>query len=97
MLCPPVFSSVREPLRTLPGLRSAVTSPHRPPLMAPHPSLFYLHQNIATYDYLKLSPLLMCLRGTWLVQSVERATLDLGVVGSSPTWGVEITLKKLNL
>ena len=30
-------------------------------------------------------------RGTCLVQLVERATLDLGVVSSSPTMGVEIT------
>ena len=30
-------------------------------------------------------------RGTWLAQSVEHATLDLGVVTSSPTLGVEIT------
>lgn len=33
-------------------------------------------------------------RGTWLAQSVEDAALDLEVVGSSPTLGVEITLKK---
>lgn len=31
------------------------------------------------------------LKGTWLVQPVERATLDLGVLSSSPTLGVEIT------
>ena len=30
-------------------------------------------------------------RGTWLAQSVEHATLDLGVVTLSPTFGVEIT------
>ena len=30
-------------------------------------------------------------RGTWLVQLVERVTLDLGVVGSSTTLGAEIT------
>jgi len=29
--------------------------------------------------------------GTWLAQLVESATLDLGVVSSSPTKGVEIT------
>ena len=29
--------------------------------------------------------------GTWLAHSVEHATLDLGVVSSSPTLGVEIT------
>jgi len=29
--------------------------------------------------------------GAWLAQSVERATLDLGVVGSSPTLGAERT------
>ena len=33
-------------------------------------------------------------RGTWLAQSVEFVTLDLGVVSSSPTLGVEFTLKK---
>ena len=30
-------------------------------------------------------------RGTWLAQLVEHATLDLRVVGLSPTLGVEIT------
>ena len=30
-------------------------------------------------------------RGAWLAQLVERATLDLGVVGLSPTLGVNIT------
>ena len=30
-------------------------------------------------------------RGTWLIQLVELVTLDLGVVSSSPTLGVEIT------
>ena len=30
-------------------------------------------------------------RGTWLVQSMKHATLDLRVVGSSPMLGVEIT------
>ena len=30
-------------------------------------------------------------RGTWLAQSVEHATLDLGVVSSSPALGAEIT------
>ena len=30
-------------------------------------------------------------RGIWLAQSVELATLDLGVVSSSSTWKVEIT------
>ena len=30
---------------------------------------------------------------TWLAQSVEQMTLDLGVVSSSPTLGIEITLK----
>ena len=29
-------------------------------------------------------------RGTWLAQSVEHATLDLGVVNLSPMLGVEI-------
>ena len=28
-------------------------------------------------------------RGTWLTQSVEHATLDLGVVSSIPTLGME--------
>ena len=31
------------------------------------------------------------LRGTWLAQSVEHATLDLWVMSLSPTLGVEIT------
>ena len=34
-------------------------------------------------------------QGAWLAQSVGHVTLDLGVVGSSPTLGVEITLKKI--
>ena len=28
--------------------------------------------------------------GTWLAQSIEHVTLDLGVMSSSPTLGVEI-------
>ena len=32
-------------------------------------------------------------RGTWLAQSEEHATLDLGVVNSSSMLGVEITKK----
>ena len=32
--------------------------------------------------------------GAWLAQSVEHATLDLEVVSSSSTLGVEITFKK---
>ena len=32
--------------------------------------------------------------GKWLAQSVEHATLDLGVVSSSPMVGVEPTFKK---
>ena len=32
-------------------------------------------------------------RGTWLSQSVEHATPDLGVMSSSPMLGIEITLK----
>ena len=38
-------------------------------------------------------------RGAWVVQSVERLTLDLhsgadlGVVGSSPTWGSVLDMK----
>ena len=32
-------------------------------------------------------------RGAWLAQSEEHATLDLEVLGSSPTLGVEITKK----
>ena len=35
-------------------------------------------------------------RGTWLAQSEEHGTLDLGVVSLSPTSGVEITKKKKN-
>ena len=34
------------------------------------------------------------IRSAWLAQSVEHATLDLGIVSLSPTLGVEITLKK---
>ena len=30
-------------------------------------------------------------RGSWLVQSVEHVTLDLRLINSSPTMGVEIT------
>ena len=30
-------------------------------------------------------------RGAWLAQLVEHVTLDLGVVSSSPTMGVDIT------
>lgn len=33
------------------------------------------------------------LRGAWLAQSVEHATLDLGVMSLSPTLGVDITKK----
>ena len=29
--------------------------------------------------------------GAWLAQSVRQATLDLGVMSSSPTWGIELT------
>lgn len=32
-------------------------------------------------------------RGTWLAQQVEHATCDQGVVSSSPTLSVEITLE----
>ena len=32
-------------------------------------------------------------RGIWLAQSGEHVTLDLGVLGLSPTLGVEFTLK----
>ena len=31
---------------------------------------------------------------SWLAQSVEHVTLDLEVVSSSPTLGIEITFKK---
>ena len=34
-------------------------------------------------------------RSTWLAQLVELVTLDLGVLGLSPTMGIEITLKSL--
>ena len=33
-------------------------------------------------------------RDTWVAQSVEYVTLDLGVMSSSPTLGMEPTLKK---
>ena len=36
-------------------------------------------------------------QGAWLAQSVERVTLDLEVMSSSPTWGVKLTLKKKKL
>ena len=36
-------------------------------------------------------------RDTWLAQSEEQVSLDLRVVSSSPTWGMEITLKKKHL
>ena len=35
-------------------------------------------------------------RGAWLVQWVEHATLDLGVMCSSPMLGVEFTFKNRN-
>lgn len=35
------------------------------------------------------------MRDTWLAQLVEHATLDLGVMGSSPVLGVEITSKNI--
>ena len=38
--------------------------------------------------------ILRYLRGTWLAQSVEHVTLDLGVMSSSPTLGIEITFLK---
>jgi len=34
------------------------------------------------------------MRGTWLAPLVKHATLDLGVMSSSPMLGVELTLKK---
>ena len=34
------------------------------------------------------------LSGCWLAQSVERVTLDLGVMSSGPMLGIELTLKK---
>ena len=34
--------------------------------------------------------------GAWLAYSVERGALDLGLVSSSPTLGVECGLKKAN-
>ena len=33
-------------------------------------------------------------RGTWMAQSMERVTLDLGVVNSSPTLGIEHKKKR---
>ena len=32
-------------------------------------------------------------KGVWLAELVERATLDLKAVGSSPMWGIEIAIK----
>ena len=46
-----------------------------------------LHFQSAGVFRSRTSPLL----GSWLAQSIEHATLDLGVVGSSPTLDVEIT------
>lgn len=48
-----------------------------------------------------ISPIIKKLRGTWLTWSVEDATLDVGVLSLSLTWGVEITcinktFKKVN-
>ena len=37
------------------------------------------------------------MKGTWLAQLVEHVTLDLGVLGLSPTLGVEIILKQCHL
>ena len=34
------------------------------------------------------------IRGAWLAQLVERGTLDLGVVSSNPTLGVEPALQR---
>ena len=34
-------------------------------------------------------------RGTWLAQSVDDETLDLGVVSSNPMLGIEITEKTI--
>ena len=36
------------------------------------------------------------MRCAWLAQSVKHVTLDLGVVSSSPTLGMEPTKKKKN-
>lgn len=33
-------------------------------------------------------------RDMWLVQSVEHATVDFGVMSLSPMFGIELTLKK---
>lgn len=41
-----------------------------------------------------LSEMLLAGRGTSLAQSVEHVTSDLGVVRSSPTLGVKLTVKK---
>lgn len=34
------------------------------------------------------------LGGAWLAQTLEHATLDLRIMGSSPTLGIELTLNK---
>ena len=36
----------------------------------------------------------LCYPGTWLAQSKQLMTLDLGVMNSSPTMGVEIAKKQ---
>ena len=43
---------------------------------------------------IKWATALVLKRNKGLAQSVEHVTLDLGVVGSSPTLGIEITEKK---
>lgn len=45
-------------------------------------------------SHLSLNYLKILDGGTWLARSVQHETLDLRVVCSSPTPGVEITLKK---
>ena len=46
-------------------------------------------------EILKLKDVLKSVLDAWLAQSVEHVTLALEVVSSSPTLGVEITLKSL--
>ena len=52
------------------------------------PSSHFVGVNASVYRNLKY------VWGTWLAQWVEQTTLDLGVVSSSSTLDIEITLKE---
>ena len=57
----------------------------------PHPLLVGIQIGAATQANSMEVPQKVENRGTWLAQSVEHETLDLGIVSLSPTLGVEIT------